>query len=302
MPWGAVIGGALSYFGSKKSADAQEDAANKAAQAGAFKPYNVYSGYGSATFTPGSAGTAATPGFMTGGWANDSQSGSAGPPVGQTWHPGTDAIAAVAPSATATLSPEYQKIRDQYLQQAGGYNDALTNYSPEAAAQSLYEKMQAISAPDDLQARNAYETRLLSQGQMGLQQGGSNPLMQSYLSAEKTRNLQREVSAFGMSQDVLNQLQNRSLAATSGASGIDALPLQQLSLGGVFGGMGTQASQFGANLQNQAAMNSADSTAQLWAGIGQQVGPAAGQAIGNYFNSQYSEPYNPNKGSYGGIA
>lgn len=298
MPWiGPVVGGVISYMGAQDAADSYSSAANRAAGATAFKPYNVYSGYGSGTFSPGSAGTR---GYWSGGTPSYSGSehaagggggmggflGIGRPNAGgaRTWIPGT---AASGPSATASLNPQYQGLRDEYLQQAYGYNGALTNYDPQSSAADLYAKLQAISAPQRQSDRNAFETRQLAQGQMGLQQGGVNPALQSFLSAQNQADLQREISAFGMSQDVQDRLQNRSLAATTAATGLDALPLQNLSLGGVFGGRGAQAAQFGANLQNNAAMRQGDATAQLWSSIGQQVGPA----VGSYFNQ-------PNYGSY----
>ena len=272
MPWGAAIGGAIALFGQDRQRSASNSAADKAAASTEFKPYNVYSGYGSGTFSPASAGHWSGGGSgLRGGFVKERG----------TWIPGGSA------SATASLDPQYQGLRDQYLQQAGGYNGALTNYDPQSSAADLYAKLQAISAPQRQSDRNAFETRQLAQGQMGLQQGGVNPALQSFLSAQNQADLQREISAFGMSQDVQDRLQNRSLAATTAATGLDALPLQNLSLGGVFGGRGAQAAQFGANLQNNAAMRQGDATAQLWSSIGQQVGPA----VGSYFNQ-------PNYGSY----
>ena len=164
---------------------------------------------------------------------NEHQTGG-GYTNGATWIPGTAGTPGTAASATATLSPEYQRLRDEYLQQAYGFNGALKDYNPDTAAASLYAKLQAISDPQRQSSRNEFESRLLAQGQMGLQQGGVNPLSQSYQTAENMSNLQRELSAFGLAQDVQDRLLNRSMQSTTAATGIDALPLQQLSLGGVF--------------------------------------------------------------------
>ena len=286
MPWiGPVVGGLISYMGAQDAADSYSSAANRAAGATAFKPYNVYSGYGSGVFSPATAGSPGTRGNYVGGTTTYDMRGPQ--TRGGTWVGGTAGTPGTPASATASLNPQYQGLRDEYLQQAYGYNGALTNYDPQASAADLYAKLQAISAPQRQSDRNAFETRQLAQGQMGLQQGGVNPALQSFLSAQNQADLQREISAFGMSQDVQDRLQNRSLSATTAATGLDALPLQNLNLGGVFGGRGAQAAQFGANLQNNAAMRQGDATAQLWSSIGQQVGPA----VGNYFNQ-------PNYGSY----
>lgn len=292
--WGAIVGGALSYLGSQNAADSYSSAADRAAGAGAFKPYNVYSGFGSGTFSPEVAGSGGyyEPGTSSTYYGDRSQNSRMSP---GRWVP---AVAGSQASATATLNPQYQSLRDQYLAQANGINGALTSYDPQSTAKDLYAKMQAISGPQSQQEQNAFEARLLSQGQMGLQQDGVNPLMASYLQAQKMQDLQRELSAFGMSQDVLDRMQNRSLAATTAATGLDSLPLQNLNLGGAFGGRAMQGGQFGAQLQNNAAMRGADATAQLWSSLGQQVAPA----LDGFFksNSQYTPPTQQQANDYYG--
>lgn len=301
MPWAAIIGGGLAYMASENASDGYSDAANRASKAGAFKPYNVYSGFGSGAFSPATAGSQGY--YKRGPEINQALTGNARigyPSYAQgEWVPGTPGTPA---TATAELNPRYQALRDQYMAQAEGFNGALTSYDPQSTAGDLYSKLQSISAPQRQQEQNAFEARLLSQGQMGLQQGGVNPLMASYLQSQKMQDLQRELSAFGLSQDVLDRMQNRSLSATTAASNLDALALQNLNLGGSFGGQAMQGGQFGANLQNNAAMRSADATAQLWSGIGQQVSTAFKGSDYNdsYFtrNSQYSPSYGG--GAYGG--
>ena len=199
MPWiGPVVGGAISYIGAQDAAGSYSDAANNAAGATKFSPYNVYSGFGSGAFSPARAGTSGMRGYWSGGTSYQGDSGGQvsgtggyrGPfgyvaPRGNgTWVPGTPGTPATAASATATLNPEYQGLRNQYLSQARGFGGALTSYDPNQAAQSLYEKLTQIGASNRQQQTNAFENRLLAQGQTGLQQGGENPLMRAYQNAQ----------------------------------------------------------------------------------------------------------------------
>ena len=83
MPWGAIIGGAISYIGAQDAAGSYSDAADRSANATKFSPYNVYSGFGSGAFSPARAGTAGRPGYWSGGTsdnaaANGGQTGRSG--------------------------------------------------------------------------------------------------------------------------------------------------------------------------------------------------------------------------------
>ena len=304
---GPIVGGAISYFAAQDAADSYSGAADRAAGATKFSPYNVYSGFGSGAFKPASAGT---PGYWAGGappgaprpagsafgglTARGRQYGGTG-----TWVPGTPATQA---SATATLNPNYQGLRDQYLSQARGFGGALTSYDPNKAAQDLYGQLTQIGASNRQQQTNAFENRLLSQGQTGLEQGGENPLMRAYQNAQGQEDLQRQLSAFGMSQDVIDKLLNRSISASNAAVGLDQLPLELLNQGGVFGGRQSAGNQFGANAQLNAAGVQAGTNAAFWQSIGQGVGQAGrGGAFSPAYNDGYSfsSQYNP---KYGGAA
>lgn len=305
MPWGLIIGGALSYMGSQDAADSYSNSADKAAANSKFTPYNVYSGYGSGTFTPATAGTAGRAGYWSGGTPGGYDRGGAMASTGGKWIPGTAGTPGTAASATASLNPQYQGLRDQYMQQAKGFNGALTSYDPNQAAQNLYQQLSQIGSFDRQQNQNAFENRLVNQGQMGLQQDGQNPLLRAYQNAQGQEDLQRQLAAFGMSQDVQDRLQARGMNATQAASGLDSLALQNLNLGGAFGGKALQGSQFGAGLQMNAAGVQAGTNAAFWQNLGQQVGPAIGGAFGyrpqnsQYTNTDYGGGFYPSS-SYDG--
>ena len=77
---GALVGAAGSFLGARRAAKGQEAAARTAADAAKFRPYNMQSGFGSATFY------------------ND---------------PGNKRVVGM-------LSPQYQALRDQFMTQAQG--------------------------------------------------------------------------------------------------------------------------------------------------------------------------------------
>jgi hypothetical protein len=288
MVAGAAIGGGLSLFGSMNAADKYSSAADKAAQASKFTPYNVYSGFGSGTFDPGSPGTPGRPGYRTGGESSIS--------TGGVWHPGTAGTPATAASATASLNPQYQALRDQFMGQANSQLGAFGNYNPDQASADIYGKLASLSAPDEARARSDMESRLLAQGMLGSSGGGIQ--QQALFDSQGKARTARELQAYTTAQDTLDRMQGRAINATNAASGLDSLALQNLNLGGAFGGKSMQGNQFGANIQYGAAANNADASAQFWAGLGQQVGPAIGSMFnGNGYNNSgfnASQYYNGN--------
>lgn len=290
MPWGAAVGGAIALYGQSQAQDAQSDAANKAAEASKFTPYNVYSGFGSGTFDSGSPGTVGYwtggGGTASGGWDRGGQINRLGAGGQGTWVPGQ---AARGPSATAALNPQYAALRDQYMKQAGSQMGAFSNYDPQQASADIYGKLSALSAPYEARARTDMESRLQAQGMLGSTGGGIQ--QQALFDSQGQSRIARELQSYSTAQDTLNQMQSRSINATNAASGLDSLALQNLNLGGAFGGKAMQGGQFGANIQNNAAMRAGDASAQFWSGIGQQVAPA----IQGY--AQNGNGYNPFAGS-----
>lgn len=298
MPWiGPVIGGGLSLFGSMNAADAYSNAANNAASSSKFTPYNVYSGFGSGTFDAGSPGTSGSGGYWSGGTYSSDGLGRSPEHGGATagggfgggvWNPGTPGTPARPASATASLNPQYQALRDQYLRQANGNLSAFSSYDPQSASQDIYGKLSALSAPQEQQDRQNLESRLLAQGMLGSTGGGIQ--QQALGTAQGQTRLARELQSYTTAQDTLDRMQARGINATNAASGLDSLAMQNLNLGGVFGGRQSAANSFGAGLQFQAAGAGAGASASFWQGLGQQVAPA----ISNYMNPPLGYGYNNN--------
>lgn len=196
-------------------------------------------------------------------------------------------------TATGTLSPEYLALRNKYLQNANGNLNALQNYDPQAAANDVYGKLSALSNPQEEQDRLNQENRLLAQGMLGSTGGGIQ--RQALLTSQGLAGVGRQVQSYQLGQDALNQMQNRAFGATNAATALDAIPMNNLNAGGVFGGRASQANQFGTGLQYNAASAGAGASASFWQGLGQQVAPGVSSAVNNYYqqNPWGGSPYVP---------
>lgn len=278
---GAVLGAGISYLGARSASKRSASAIRDAAAMSEFKPYNVYSGFGSGVFDTEPA-TTTTANRMVGG---QYRYGAPGGMLGRTLlstlvnKPG-------APRATARLSPEYQAVRDAYLDMASKQRGAITGYMPEEAARNLYDKMASLSARDEEQARAELESRLVNQGMLGSTGGGMQ--MNAFYDALNDARLKRELAAYGMSQDDLDRMIAREMGLVQGATKLDALPLQNLELGGVFGGAQSRGGAFGAELIANNAMDRGDASSAFWANLGNKIGPAFEEWVKKPPTSQYT--------------
>ena len=208
MPWGAaaaaaatVVGGAMSADAAKSaantSADAQRYAADQAANAAKFRPYGVTTGFGSSNF-------------------------------------GTDANG--NPTASYTLTPEMQAIRDRTIAQAGAYDPtqlgtaaqplygaANTAFgggqtlfglgsqylakTPEQARQDYITSQQALFKGTDEQALAALRNQQFQTGRTGVATGGTssgmyatNPEMAALYNARAQRELNLAANAENAAQ------------------------------------------------------------------------------------------------------
>jgi len=153
-------------------------------------------------------------------------------------------------SATATLSPEYQALRNLYLGNAGAGASAAGAFDPNVAANNFYGLMQAQASPYETQDRANAIAQLQGMGTLGLGTGqfGDNPLYSSLLRAQADAARQRQISSYGMSQDIANQLQQRALGWGGAGMGLDQMGLQGIGLGGQLGGLSTSAALNAAKL------------------------------------------------------
>lgn len=302
MPWGAaaavagsVVGGIIQGDAAKSaantSAEAQRYAADQAAAAAKFTPYNVTTGFGSSNF-------------------------------------GTDASG--KPTASYTLSPEMTAIRDRTIAQAGGYDptkvgtaaqplyggaSSLFNLgsqylatSPEDAARTYYNQQRGLFAPGDEQQLAGLRNQQFQTGRVGLATGGTsagnlaqtNPEMAAYYNsiAQRDKSLAAQADEYGMKRSAYGaslfgtgaNLLGQVPALTSAGYG----PLStMLGVAGSVEGYGQNALDIGAQLGGRSATAGASvANALLTGGTNaartQQVGNAyspVGTALQGFGNS-----------------
>lgn len=274
-----LAGGALSFLGANKQAQATRDAANiqaqaslQAAEMARFRPVGITTGFGSSQFTTDSEGNVIGAGYQ--------------------------------------LTPELASIRDRLLSQAGAYDPtqiaqqaqalgtgaqslfgAAQGYlsaSPEEARQRYISQQQALLAPQQEQALSNVRNRLFQSGRTGLATGGTtsgmaqtNPEMAAYYNALAQQQAQLAAGAeqaaqqqqtfgaglFGQGATLLGQVPALTSAAYS--------PLQtQLGLAGSTEQLGQQALELGSALGGRSATAGAAAGNLLAAG-----GIAAGKTL-----------------------
>lgn len=225
-----LLGGGLELAGGNEALKAYEEAQRKAEAAGQFQPYNIFSGTGSTTMGPG--------------------------------------------GLTSQLSPEYQGLRNQYLGNAAAGAGAAGSFDPNQMANQMYGQMQAQAAPGEEEARANAIAQLQGMGQIGLGVGAdtgngpANPLYSSLLKAQADAGRQRQLSAYGQSQDMANQMQQRALGWGGAGLGLDQSQLAQQQLSGYFGGLGSNAALGGARLAQSPIMSQGLTKGGFLGGLG----------------------------------
>jgi len=209
--WAGLLGGGLSYLGSRQNADANIQAAreqaavlnqNADAVIDAGTPYGVGSVGGTADFDPDSK------------------------------------------TALLNLSPELQSIYQGALSRSGLWGDQLAQYSgnPFAAGNMFYEQTQPYYAEQEDDLRTDLETRLLAQGRLG--STGGRDQMSSLEEGILTGQTQRRNQGFSQAQALISALLGRESADIGTATGLLNVPMQQANLGrGIGGSIGNLAAQ-----------------------------------------------------------
>lgn len=239
---GGLIGGGLSLAGGNEQLKAYEEAQRAAQAAGQFQPYNVFSGVGSTTMGPN--------------------------------------------GLTSSLSPQYQGLRDQYLGNAAAGAGAAGSFDPNQMANQMYGQMQAQAAPGEAEQRANAIAQLQGMGQMGLGVGAdtgngpANPLYSSLLKAQADAGRQRQLSAYGQSQDMANQMQQRALGWGGAGLGLDQSQLGQQQLSGYLGGLGSNAALGGARLAQGPIMAQGMTKGGFLSGLGGGLMGGAGSNSG----------------------
>jgi hypothetical protein len=157
------------------------------------------------------------------------------------------------------LAPEWQNAQNALMGSFYG-NMQQANMDPMQASQYAYNMGSQLNAYQDEQNRLGLENRLLSQGMLGSTGGGTQ--MRSLYDSMNQRDLAREAQSLNLGQDMLNQYQNRALAAYNPAWNTQTQFANQVNQSGSLGGQALQGQMAGANLMNNAYLNRNDMLSQ----------------------------------------
>lgn len=226
----ALIGAGASIY----SANKNSDAAQSAAQAGQFTPYNIFGPSGSAGFMGNNAFLENNPQSQ---YLNDMYSGGAGGLFGnylngQNGGPGNiNELAGEYDQSNAGSGGQgMMDLGNQFLGQLGSTD-------PNQLASSYASNIRSLEAPAESRAANGLATRLFSQGRLGATGGQSmfGELMNQQNQAEIQRQIAGQQYA-GNEQSRLGQLGSN---------------LQTMGYGRVQDRFNRAQSLFGAGQQNQ---------------------------------------------------
>jgi hypothetical protein len=165
-----------------------------------------------------------------------------------------------APTATVTASPEYEALRQQALGQAG---TALGAIDPANAAQSLFNRAEALAGPARERETEALLSSLGARGLLGVSRNlptvggttaGVNPYLESLLSAQRTAqaNTALQAEQFGTQEATRQAALAQGLISTG--QGIDTSAMGTLTQGANLGNLATSAAQTSAGRQMQATL------------------------------------------------
>ena len=257
---GGLLGGGLQLAGTNQALLAYQEAQRRAQEAGNFTPYNVFSGLGSSTMGPN--------------------------------------------GLTSQLSPQYQDLRNQYLGNAAAGAGAAGSFDPNQMANQVYGQMQAQAAPGEAEQRANAIAQLQGMGQIGLGVGAdtgagpANPLYSSLLKSQADAARQRQLSSYGMSQDIANQMQQRALGWGGAGLGLDQSQLQQQQLGLYGGGLQSNAALRGAQLAQNPLLMQGLTRGGVLSGMGTGLMSGAG-GIPAYLRQQFPNLFGPATGPTG---
>ena len=203
-----------------RSAEATAIAAGRAANV-PFTPYTVTTGAGSTAFGTGAGGQ---------------------------------------PTATVTVSPEYEALRQQALGQAGATLGAI---NPAQAAESLFQRSEALAAPARQRETEQLLSSLGARGLLGVSRNlptvggttaGVNPYLESLLSAQRTAqaNTALQAQQFG-TQEAQRQAALANALIGTGQT-IDTRALETLTQGQSLGTTALGAEQVNARNLLQATL------------------------------------------------
>lgn len=165
-----------------------------------------------------------------------------------------------APTATVTASPEYEALRQQAIAQSG---QALGTINPAQAAESLFQRSEALAAPARQRETEQLLSSLGARGLLGVSTNvptvggtvaGVNPYLESLASAQRTAQARTALEAqqFGTVEAQRQAALANTLIGTG--QGIDTAALGTLTQGANLGQVATAANQAGAAQQLRATL------------------------------------------------
>ena len=216
-------------------------------------------------------------------------------PVGSTTGFGTTGFDPEG-NITQQLSPEYQALRDQLLQQGAQGLQQFQTFDPTEAGQLFTQQLGTLAAPQEEQQRLALENRLFQQGLTGGTTGQQRT--QALLGAQGIAQGQRDLLGQQFGQQQQGRLFEQALGGIQGATTLDQLlqgqQAQALQAGGAQTAAATQAAQF----QFQAGQNRADAISGFFGNLGQSFANQAFQPQSPQF--QYEQANNFQGNLFGG--
>ena len=204
-------------------------------------------------------------------------------------------------SATATLSPEFQKALAEAIKQRTQIGKDAYGFNTGKYAQNYYNTTKRIKAPEEAWTANDFLDKVYSSGNMG-SSTGAHDIFQFGLEkdlADQALRLQSKQQA-GQEQSRLFTLYNNSLANEMRIAGI---PNEQIQLGLNAGSARSVANQGAGQYPWFAAQNQADASSAFWKSLTDNFLPN-GSIINKYgtpgstgtVNTNYRAVYDPNTG------
>ena len=241
--WGDIIGGGLSYLGSRENASASLEAAKQQSSA--------------ITSAANSAAAAAQP------WAV----GSLG---------GTAEFDSDNRINMQNLSPELAEIFQGALSRSGLWGAQAAEYGvdPFAAADQLYQQQQPYYQQGEDKLRTDLETRLLSQGRLGAT-GGQRQFGELEEAIGRGQ-MDRRNQNFGQAQSVIDSLLGRESGDIGTATGLLDIPLQLANVGRGIGGTLGGLAAAGLKTRSDSAQNLSNAFAASGTAVGDALGVAGG--------------------------
>lgn len=271
---GGYLQGEAAKSAANTSADAQRYAADQAAQAAKFTPYNVTTGFGSSNFSGNNASYTLTPEMQAIRDRTIAQAGAYDPTQIST-------LAQPLYGAGSSLF----NLGQQYLAT-----------SPEDAAQQYMQQQQGLLAPGREQQLSALRNQQYQTGRTGLATGGTtagglaqtNPELAAYYNsvAQQNATLAAQSDAYGQQRATYGAgLFNTGAGLLGQVPSLTTQgygPLQtQLGLAGTVEGYGQSALDIGAQLGGRSATAGANVAQSLLAG---GVSAARTQQAGNAYS------------------